>query len=243
MTRANILLLVATSMVATGCLRGGEAWSPTVDPGLVVPPRGDDLDLDGVMGDDTGQPGLASTPATGHAPLAVFEAPEAVSYGDVVTLDATGSADPDGEILDYRWDFDRSNGMGVDLRGRRVTWVYSTPGVYEVTLRVVDDQGKVGVAVRAVAVEGVPPVADAGEDSVARVGQPVVLDGSGSYDADGGLSSWWWDANASDGIDQDAGGASATWVYTDPGTYVATLTVTDIHGLSARDTVRVDVTP
>ncbi|MEN3010475.1 MAG: PKD domain-containing protein [Candidatus Bipolaricaulaceae bacterium] len=54
-----------------------------------------------------------------------------------ITFNAAKSYDPDGQIVEYIWSF----GDGSTARGRIVSHVYRKPGVYEVCLRVVDDNG------------------------------------------------------------------------------------------------------
>jgi hypothetical protein len=49
--------------------------------------------------------------------------------------------DPDiihGDVLRYSWDFDRSDGIQEDVLGRNVSWAFSKPGNYDVTLTVTD---------------------------------------------------------------------------------------------------------
>ena len=54
-----------------------------------------------------------------------------------------------------------------------------------------------------------PPVAEAGQDISANVGEYVHLDGTGSHDPDGDELSYSWDFDASDGIGADAAGPTA----------------------------------
>jgi hypothetical protein len=54
----------------------------------------------------------------------------------------TASAQIDVQIVLYTWDFDASDGVGVDAIGPRVDWVYSVPGDYKVTLVVFDTLGR-----------------------------------------------------------------------------------------------------
>lgn len=57
--------------------------------------------------------------------------------GNLVTFDASASTDPDGVIVDYRWDF----GDGTSGSGVRVRHTYATAGEYWPTLAVIDDAG------------------------------------------------------------------------------------------------------
>ncbi len=84
-----------------------------------------------------------------------------------------------------------------------------------------------------------PPVAVAGADRTFPCGlsQPVVLDGSASYDPDGGALTYEWTAP-----DGGTVGTTATVEVSPPaGTHVYTLTVTDALGAQSSDTLTVTV--
>src|SRR5205823_713865 len=74
-----------------------------------------------------------------------------------------------------------------------------------------------------------PPVANAGPDQVTQTLTEITFDGSASFDLDGTLASHAW----SFGDGTVASGAVVRHAYPTPGTYTATLTVTDDGGLSA----------
>jgi len=61
--------------------------------------------------------------------------------GDTVFLSAADSYDPDGFIKERRWDFDISNGLGIDAEGVNVTARYNTPGMYTISLTTIDERG------------------------------------------------------------------------------------------------------
>jgi hypothetical protein len=69
------------------------------------------------------------------------------------------------------------------------------------------------------------PVADAGSDLNGTVDQPITFDGSGSYDPDGDPLTFTWDYG-DDVSDVDVG-PTTTHTYTEAGTYIVTLTVSD----------------
>jgi serine protease len=60
-----------------------------------------------------------------------------VEVGEEVTFDGSTSADPDGTITSYEWDF----GDGTGATGEVVTKAYDSSGDYSVTLTVTDDAG------------------------------------------------------------------------------------------------------
>jgi PKD repeat protein len=85
-----------------------------------------------------------------------------------------------------------------------------------------------------------PPVANAGEHQVANEGDVVILDGSGSYDLDGGALTYEWDFN-NDGVYDNATGVTTEVAYPDNGIHTYGLQVTDNGGLMAEDTVTITV--
>ena len=92
--------------------------------------------------------------------------------------------------------------------------------------------------------DNVPPVADAGADASTSSGQPVVLDGSASDDAEGaeGLRFAWIQVSGPEAIGiQEAFAARAIVVPEIAGEYVFRLTVTDGDGISSVDEVRITV--
>jgi len=88
--------------------------------------------------------GTACSTATAAVPVRVNRAPRAALAppakgcpGEPVAFDATGSSDPDGDMLTYRWDFgDRATGEGGTTTHR-----YAAPGHFPVTVTVDDGSG------------------------------------------------------------------------------------------------------
>lgn len=103
----------------------------------------------------------------------------------------------------------------------------------------------------------VPPVAEAGPPLTVRVGQPLTLDGSSSFDPGGGeiVSYTWTVAEAPEGSADDSGRllagpqphpALTTQLAGNPsgvGVWTLELEVTDDEGLRATDVVTVTVVP
>jgi len=56
-----------------------------------------------------------------------------------IVFDAGASSDPDGTVVEYRWDF--GDGTSRATSAPQTTHVYGAPGVYPVTLIVVDGEG------------------------------------------------------------------------------------------------------
>ncbi len=178
------------------------------------------------------------------APVADAGPDQTVSDGDgdgveSVTLDGSGSYDPDGAIASYEWDID---GDGVtDLTGDIVTDTFAV-GTHTITLSVTDsdgltDQDDVLVTVN----PNQAPVADAGLDQTVSDGdgdgvESVTLDGSGSYDPDGTIASYEWTEGAI-----VLGTTASITVSLALGTHTITLLVTDNVGGTGTDDVVVTV--
>jgi len=82
-----------------------------------------------------------------------------------------------------------------------------------------------------------PPIADAGDDQTAIVGETVTFDGSGSSDPDGTIVSYDWDFDDS----AIGSGGITTHSYSSGGTYEVTLMVTDDDEATDTDTTIVTV--
>lgn len=170
-------------------------------------------------------------------------------------MSASGSyhLDPDRAIVEYLWDFNAADGLdwdNPDATGAHVTNPgYSTTGTYTVTLRVRDNNDPAIVKTATVAVSAVAtdvaPVAVAlplggFQGYAGKVGQPITLDGSNSYDPDGDeILSYSWDLNG-DGIYGDATGAVVTVTYNSPYVGSIGLRVT-ANGKTSNNTAVVDI--
>ena len=76
------------------------------------------------------------------------------------------------------------------------------------------------------------PIADAGNDQVARLGTTLYFMGNGSHDPDGIIVNYTWDF----GDGKNASGINASHSYDMIGTYNVTLTVIDDDGGTGKDT-------
>jgi glucose/arabinose dehydrogenase/PKD repeat protein len=84
-----------------------------------------------------------------------------------------------------------------------------------------------------------PPIAVADANPTSGAAPLTVsFNGTGSSDADGDALTYAWDLDG-DGAFDDGAAASASFTYTQPGTYIATLRVTDPSGASGTDSVQI----
>ena len=154
-----------------------------------------------------------------------------------VSLDGSGSSDPDGSVSSYAWDL----GNGRTATGPTASANYTSPGTYTVTLTVTDNRGATGTATRLITVTGaanIAPNAVIRTVSVAgTIPLTVNLSGGNSTDPDGSIATYAWDL----GNGQTTTGPSAQAVYTTAGTYTVTLVVTDDRGATATQTLTIVV--
>jgi PKD repeat protein len=157
----------------------------------------------------------------------------------IVNFNGTGSTAVK-PITAYEWDF-TSDGT-VDATGPTASFTYTTPGVYQAKLTVVDSDGDRDSQIRTITVNeppNVPPTAAiAASGSGGQAPYTLQVDGSGSSDPDGSITSYAWDF----GNGRTATGPTASVTYTGPGTFTVTLTVTDNRGATGTATRVITVT-
>jgi PKD repeat protein len=169
------------------------------------------------------------------APRANAGKDQTVNFGDAVSLSGAGSSDADGATLSYSWNF----GDGTSKSGINQVYTYAAPGKYTVTLTVLDSNGSADNSTAVVTVNSIKsaPVANAGPDQAVTIGQTITLDGSGSTDSDGTISSYRW-------VEGNKTLSSSVAFSTNElslGIHTITLTVTDNDGTIDTDSTIVTI--
>ncbi len=191
---------------------------------------------------------LWTLPVINHAPVADAGMDLSVPPGTRVTLDGTGSEDQDGDPITYRWTLvsrpNRSMAALDDPTSARPSFDADVEGGFLVELVVSDgelDSMPASITVGA-SIPGVTPIADAGEDATIEIGNPIGLDGSGSFDPDGDPLTYEWTLDASPmGSTATIADPLRSFTRLDPdvpGLYVFSLRVRDAFRVSVPDSVQ-----
>ena len=138
-----------------------------------------------------------------------------------VVFDATGSIDPDGDNLLFRWFF----GDGEQGEGNPIRHAFPAAGRYQARLLVQDASGTVGSRslLELPITLNLAPEPVIAAPAVAAPGTEVDFDGSGSKDSDGKILDYLWDF----GDGSRASGARVQHRFNYPGNYRILLQVRD----------------
>ncbi|WP_255498146.1 PKD domain-containing protein [Nakamurella sp. PAMC28650] len=151
-----------------------------------------------------------------------------------VAFNGSASADPDGTIASYSWDF----GDSTSSTAVSPTHLYTAAGTYTVVLTVTDNQGATGTKSVTITVTTPPNVAPTASFTSTATNLSVAFNGSASADPDGTIASYSWDF----GDSTSSTAVSPTHLYTAAGTYTVVLTVTDNQGATGTKSVTITVT-
>ncbi|MCU0851553.1 MAG: PKD domain-containing protein [Candidatus Thermoplasmatota archaeon] len=169
-------------------------------------------------------------PPENQKPVANPGGPYLTKLNQTVSFNGSQSIDPDGTIIFYRWNFGDGSSQILDISPEHT---YADPGLYIVTLTVVDDDGRSSMANTTATIQGVifinnPPIATCIAPMTANVGQEVTFDASLSNDTDGTIVGYRWDFNGDGTYDTDwMTTPIITWIFSAAGSFVVTLEVMD----------------
>ncbi len=226
----------ASSTTVTGLVQGTYNFSLSI------------TDIAGGVGKDTITVFVnGSTGGTNQPPVANAGADQTIS-GSSTTLNGSGSNDPDGSIASYYWtkvsgpsQYTISNST---IANPSVTNL--VPGVYEFNLLINDNNGVLASDIVKITVGqssgNYGPIARAGADQTIS-NSSTSLDGSGSYDPDGSIASYYWTKISGPSQYTISNSTIANPVVNNlvAGVYEFKLLINDIPGVLASDTVKITV--
>lgn len=180
-------------------------------------------------------------------PTALAGPDQSVITGSQVFLDGTQSFDPDGDPIAHSWRFlslPAGSIAALDNPNDNVpTFIADQDGQYLLELVVSDGMANSlpdNVAIVS-STPNAPPIAFAGQDQTLHSGNPILLDGTGSYDPEYQPLNYAWNIvslPAGSAVALDNAASPMPTLPTDmPGDYVVRLVVNDGQIDSAPDTV------
>jgi len=178
-----------------------------------------------------------------HAPIAYIDeiTPTPAKQREAVLFRGHGT-DEDGSIIAYKW---LSSKDGVISTASSFSKTNLSLGTHTIYFQVKDNTEWSPQVIRTLVVEknsssnpdNQAPIADVGGPYQGIVNGMIMFNGSGSHDEEGAIVGYWNFGDNSSGT-----GLSPTHVYTSPGTYIVTLTVTDEDGDSTTASTSVVIT-
>ncbi len=238
--RQALVVLCSGNVFSLSAPVGGNFWSDWTDPdgdgdGFVDSPylfTGGQDDLPWTMEDGWQEP-------QNQIPVAVAGEDQSVHQGSLVTLDGSGSHDPDGDPITFFWEItsDPSGSTAAlsDPFEIGPSFVANMSGDYVIELIVTDSKNAESEPDSViVSTTNAAPVADAGDDqAIVEIGTTVDLDGSASYDPEGDDITYSWTMEKPTGSLAtlfDPATESPFFVADVHGDYLLEFTVTDEFG-------------
>ncbi len=175
---------------------------------------------------------------TNIPPTARAGGPYIAAEGSPILFDGSASTDPGNDITLYEWDFYYMGTFQPRATGITTTHAYTDNGLYTAALRVWDDNNTFGTDTTLVTVTNAAPVVDAGPDRQVNEGEAVPFTGTFTDPGAGDTHDILWTF----GDGGSFGGAlTPTHVYSEPGSFLVTLVVTDDDGGVGSDSLTVTV--
>ena len=159
--------------------------------------------------------------------------------GQAIIFNASASYDPDSgdSIASFEWDF--NNDGATDATGVEVSWTWYDDYAGQVNLTVTDSHGECNMNTTSVTILNTPPEVEAGNDQTVNEGD--IISFSGIFIDPGTADTHTIEWDFGDGTQVAKGTLTPTHTYTDNGTFIITLTVTDDGGASTTDTLNMTV--
>jgi subtilisin-like proprotein convertase family protein len=229
-----------------------------------------DLDGDGQFDDGTQPTAQRTYPVRGKYPvrlrvtdndgltdvetqnLAVTEPPTAAvtatpvnpMSGETVHLDASGSSDFEGPIVNYRWEIEDDLLGEHDTQGDpHLDVSFALSGSKAVKVTVTDEDGAEASKTIQVAVQDRPPTAALADPGLVIRDRQITLSAEASTDPEGGSLGYEWDLDGLPGYETSSNGLpTLDHTFTTSGPRTIGLKVTDDHGFTDTATVAIVVT-
>ena len=179
-------------------------------------------------------------PPRNVVPTATFTASTTSGFAPLaVNFNAALSSDPDGSIIEYRWNFGDGSPVGL---GQTINHTFASVGLFNVVLTVKDDSLATHTFPMTIVTQQAPNISPVARiiatPTVGFPGLLVQFNGRNSNDPDGSLVKYEWDFG--DGSPNSLLDI-VSHIYLNNGIYFATLTVTDNLGATHSATQQITV--
>ena len=217
------------TVIVEGALSFGDvaagATATSVDTATFRHNRSQPFDLSKLVWTVSGTPAspiqsdFSFNPAGGNAPISIRFTPTPIT---------------NAAINLFQWDFDGNGSIDVsDTVGRDQVRTYSTPGTYAVSLKITDSQGRTDTRVKNVVIGNALPAVTASA-SPTNGQAPLTVNFLASASDSDGVASFEWDFDGDGSYDRTINGTSGntSFAYTNVGTFLPKVRVTDRLGAS-----------
>jgi alpha-tubulin suppressor-like RCC1 family protein len=209
-------------------------------------------DNNGGVGRDTVTVTVNAAAVPNQAPIAYTGANQTITLpANSVTVNGNGSTDADGSITAYQWSFVSGPSQYTIVNPNQVQTVINNlvQGVYKFQLKVTDNKNAVGldtiiITVNAAVIPNQAPIAYTGvNQTITLPVNSVTVNGSGSSDADGTITAYFWSYVSGPSQYTIASPAQVQTAINGlvQGVYRFQLRVTDNKGATGLDTVTITV--
>ncbi|MFA5772659.1 MAG: PKD domain-containing protein, partial [Thermoplasmata archaeon] len=165
------------------------------------------------------------------------------SINEVISLDASKSTDPDGQVASVSWNM----GDGSPAKtGKTVTHTYTAEGTYSVVAKLTDDKSGETQFPFSVVIANKPPTAkisvntqnvNKSDTLKYSIGEELTFDASKSTDIDGQVASVSWDM----GGEAQESGKTVKYTFTTEGSYDVVAKLTDDKGAETTFAFTIDI--
>jgi PKD repeat protein len=182
-------------------------------------------------------------PPANEPPVALFTVDSNNVLAPAKILFTDASTDADGKIVSWLWEFETGSTLFFNAQTyqKTVSHTFTRSGTFPVKLTVTDDGNLQNTYILDIVVKNNSPTAilTASPNPVLSKTQ-VNFFGNNSFDSDGNITKYAW--NFGDGTIISQGRTTEFHTYEKPGTYDASLTVTDNIGDSSTANLLINVT-
>ncbi len=206
-------------------------------------PNNPDTDGDGLKDGVDASPGMA----TDNKPSA-DAGPDTAYNPGIITLNGSGSSDPNSLPIKYTWTESGTNPANATLSDNgtataiKPTFIATKAGVYKFTLKVANSYFESNPDDVSITIRNLPPTAYAGMDQTVSINTNVNLNGAGSKDANGDTLTYQWTQVSGTQVSLVGGSTrDANFTPQSSGVYTFRLAVSDGVNTGASDELNIIV--